>query len=240
MKRASHLAFYTSGLLMLTAATGIIDAVSYLALDRVFTGNMTGNLLFIGFALTGTDDIPLLNNVLALTGFMLGAAIGARSLKHLDMSNFARSSGIVLGLSVVMTVVVSLTWWQASSLTTTGQIAITTILATLMGAQVAAVKPIGNSDITTVVVTSTIANLARESRLAGSSQAPHVWRNRVGAILAMAIGATLGSALISLSGGPAALLLAVAVNVCATVALVVGARKHLIHKAAGKTQPVDS
>jgi len=233
MKRASHLAFYTSGLLLLTASTGIIDAVSYLALDRVFTGNMTGNLLFIGFALTGTDNIPLLNNVLALTGFMLGAALGARALKHLDMSNFARSSGIVLAISVITTVVISLTWWQASSLTLTGQITITTVLSALMGAQVAAVKPIGNSDITTVVVTSTIANLARESRLAGSSQAPHVWRNRLGAIVAMGVGATLGSALIGFSGGPAALILAVAVNICAGTALVVGARKHRTHIALG-------
>lgn len=232
MKRASHLAFYTSGLLLLTASTGIIDAVSYLALDRVFTGNMTGNVLFIGFALTGTDDIPLLNNVLALTGFMLGAVLGARALKHLEVSSFARSSGIVLAISVITTVAISLVWWQASSLTLTGQVVITTVLAALMGAQVAAVKPIGNSDITTVVVTSTIANLARESRLAGSSQAPHVWRNRLGAIVAMGLGATLGSALISLSGGPAALLLAVGVNIFAGTALVIGARKHRVHTSA--------
>ena len=40
-------------LLLLTTATGAIDAVSYLGLDRVFTGNMTGNVLFLGFAFHG-------------------------------------------------------------------------------------------------------------------------------------------------------------------------------------------
>ena len=42
---------FVTGLLLLTASTGCIDAVSYLALDKVFTGNMTGNVLFIGFSL---------------------------------------------------------------------------------------------------------------------------------------------------------------------------------------------
>ncbi len=37
-------------LLGMTAVTGVIDAVSYLALGRVFTANMTGNLVFLGFA----------------------------------------------------------------------------------------------------------------------------------------------------------------------------------------------
>ena len=31
-------------MLILTFSTGIVDAVGYLGLDRVFTGNMTGNL----------------------------------------------------------------------------------------------------------------------------------------------------------------------------------------------------
>lgn len=49
---------FVAGLLMLTASTGCIDAVSYLALDKVFTGNMTGNVLFIGFSLVGAGNTP--------------------------------------------------------------------------------------------------------------------------------------------------------------------------------------
>ena len=37
----------------LTAVTGLVDAVSYLALGHVFTANMTGNVVFLGFALAG-------------------------------------------------------------------------------------------------------------------------------------------------------------------------------------------
>jgi uncharacterized membrane protein YoaK (UPF0700 family) len=231
MTRLHHRSLYTIGLLLLTASTGVIDAVSYLALDRVFTGNMTGNLLFIGFALTGVDDIPLLNNALALVGFMVGAALGARSLKHLKAGSFARTSGFILALGSVITLIVSISWWQVDSLNSSGQITITTILAMLMGAQVAAVKPIGNSDITTVVVTSTIANLARESRLAGGKQAFHVWRDRLGAIVAMGLGATFGAALVTASGGPAALILAICVMSAATWLLIIGSRNHRIYLA---------
>ena len=67
---------YTAALLVLTAATGAVDGVSYLALDRVFTGNMTGNVLFIGFGLMGVQGIPVLNNLVALLTFLLGAALG--------------------------------------------------------------------------------------------------------------------------------------------------------------------
>lgn len=64
---------FTVGLLLLTGATGVVDAVSYLALDRVFTGNMTGNVLFLGFAIAGVPGIPFLNNAIALFGFVVGS-----------------------------------------------------------------------------------------------------------------------------------------------------------------------
>ena len=47
-------------MLALTFATGIIDAVGYLGLDRVFTGNMTGNVVILGMALLGADGVTRL------------------------------------------------------------------------------------------------------------------------------------------------------------------------------------
>ena len=46
-------------LLALTAATGLIDAVSYLALGHVFTANMTGNVVFLGFAAAGAPGLSI-------------------------------------------------------------------------------------------------------------------------------------------------------------------------------------
>ncbi len=50
-----HESRLTRALLVLTAATGLIDAVSYLALGHVFTANMTGNVVFLAFAVAGAD-----------------------------------------------------------------------------------------------------------------------------------------------------------------------------------------
>jgi uncharacterized membrane protein YoaK (UPF0700 family) len=45
-------------LLGLTAVTGLVDTVSYLALGHVFTANMTGNVVFLGFAWWAPRDSP--------------------------------------------------------------------------------------------------------------------------------------------------------------------------------------
>ena len=40
-------------MLVVTFTTGVMDAVSVLGLGHVFTANMTGNVVFLGFALAG-------------------------------------------------------------------------------------------------------------------------------------------------------------------------------------------
>ena len=47
-------------MLALTFTTGIVDAVGYLGLDRVFTANMTGNVVILGMAVVGAEDLPVL------------------------------------------------------------------------------------------------------------------------------------------------------------------------------------
>src|SRR5580704_15246409 len=65
-------------LLAMTAVTGIVDAVSFLALGRVFTANMTGNVVLLGFALAGVPGISILRSVVALLAFFAGAVLGGR------------------------------------------------------------------------------------------------------------------------------------------------------------------
>lgn len=62
-------------MLALTFATGVADAVGYLSLERVFVGNMTGNIVILGMGLAGAADLPVLSPTLALVGFMTGAAV---------------------------------------------------------------------------------------------------------------------------------------------------------------------
>src|SRR3989441_6644598 len=64
------------GLLALTAVSGIVDAVSFLALGQIFTANMTGNVVFLAFAAVGTPGISVARCITSLAAFLSGAAIG--------------------------------------------------------------------------------------------------------------------------------------------------------------------
>ena len=65
-------------LLALTAVTGFVDAVSYLALGHVFTANMTGNVVFLGFAMAKVPELSVARSGTALGAFVIGATLGGR------------------------------------------------------------------------------------------------------------------------------------------------------------------
>jgi uncharacterized membrane protein YoaK (UPF0700 family) len=65
-------------LVTLTVVTGVVDAVSYLALGHVFVANMTGNVVFVGFALAGAPGLSAPAALAALGAFLLGALAGGR------------------------------------------------------------------------------------------------------------------------------------------------------------------
>jgi hypothetical protein len=91
-------------MLALTFGTGIVDAVGYLGLDRVFTGNMTGNVVILGMAVVGADDLPVLGPLLALCGFMAGAAVGGRTLKNATPGWTKRASALFAFVGITMVV----------------------------------------------------------------------------------------------------------------------------------------
>src|SRR5213592_2133304 len=70
-------------MLVLTVLTGVVDAVSILSLGRVFVANMTGNVVFVGFALAGASGFSLSASVSALAGFLVGAALGGAAVERL-------------------------------------------------------------------------------------------------------------------------------------------------------------
>lgn len=190
-------------MLLLTASTGVIDADSYLALDHVFTGNMTGNVLFIGFALAGVAGIPFVNNSLALLGFVAGTIVSGRIVGRGHPTGLPRVSAIVLLVGGLLALGIAATWTVLGTLDQPILLVLTFVLASVMGSQVSAVRPIGNSDVTTIVVTNTLANLARDSRLAGGGR--ENWAPRLLAVLAMGVGAGIGALIIHVAGGAIAL-----------------------------------
>lgn len=219
---------YATALLVLTAATGALDAVSYLALDRVFTGNMTGNVLFLGFGLVGVQGIPVLNNLVALLTFCLGASLGSRLTRaSTGPVRLPRRALLIVLADTGALVVLALVWLALGEISRPTMIVLTGLLALLLGAQAAAVRHTGLRDLSTVVVTMTMVNLSADSRLAGG--AGSAWLRRVGAIVTMGLGALASAAVTRYLGGPYALLLAGVVMAVAAVLLGRARRQDALH-----------
>ena len=185
-------------MLALTFSTGVIDAVGYLGLDRVFTGNMTGNVVILA-----------------------GAALGGRVLKGARTGWSARTTTLIacvgasiLALGVVLFVV-------GDDVGHAGQVVITTLLGAAMGLQAATARFIAVKDVTTVVVTSTITGLAADSVL-GNGKGGGSGR-RVAAVVLILAGAAAGALLLRWHLG-AGLLLAAAITLVVCVVGAVHAR----------------
>ncbi len=79
-------------LLALTAVTGFVDAVSCVALGHVFTANITGNVVFIGFAMAAAPGLSIDRSGVALGAFLIGAN-HRRSARDTDRQRSAPSLG---------------------------------------------------------------------------------------------------------------------------------------------------
>ena len=220
-------ALVVTGLLLLTCASGVVDAVCYFSLDQVFVGNMTGNVLLLGFALVGEAGNPV-NNGVAVLGFLGGATLAGRLAPHGRRDVVPTSTLWTLLCGASFAALLCAVWLVAGTLGAAGTLVITTLLAVVMGAQLNAVKPIGNANITTVVVTGTLANLARDSRLAGAPPDVHSnWVDRLLAVVVLALGAAAGAALDRKASPGAALGLAVVLMLAGAAVLLLVRRRQL-------------
>src|ERR1700744_3998770 len=65
-------------LVSMTLVTGLVDSFSYLVLGHVFVANMTGNVVFLGFALAGAPGFSIAASLVAMAAFAAGALLGGR------------------------------------------------------------------------------------------------------------------------------------------------------------------
>ncbi|MBU4465397.1 MAG: DUF1275 domain-containing protein [Actinobacteria bacterium] len=208
-------------MLALTFTTGIVDAIGYLGLDKVFTANMTGNVVILGMALAGAPGLPIVGPVIALFAFLLGAALGGRLMKgsrpgwsgH-STTAFTIAGGLVLvlGIGCLFVVPAQNSPWAYS---------ITGILGAAMGLQAGAARKLAVADVTTVVVTSTIVGLAFESKLAGGHGKN--FPRRVLAVVLILAGAGVGALLLRVHIG-------VGMSVAGTLMLTVAFLGHLVRE----------
>ncbi|TQK17630.1 uncharacterized membrane protein YoaK (UPF0700 family) [Microbacterium sp. SLBN-154] len=200
-------------MLALTFSTGVIDAVGYLGLDRVFTGNMTGNVVILGMALVGADGLPVLGPTVALIAFMAGALAAGRTLRLAAVGWSHRTTTLLCTVTAIL-LACSVTTLVIPDPAEPVALAVTGGLGAAMGVQAAAARHLAVKDVTTVVVTSTMTGLAADSWLGARTGQP--WARRFLAILLILLGAAAG-ALALLAGLATGILISALISAAVTV-----------------------
>jgi len=202
--------------MVLTFLSGVIDAVCYLGLGRVFTANMTGNVVVIGFAAAGAPGFSARASLTSLAVFLVGAMAGGwltgyvtRRSRRLSSAIAAEAIFVAAGAAVASTAGTVATGW--------GQYTTITLLAFAMGIRNAVVRGLSIPDMTTTVLTMTLTGLAADSALAGGTS-PRAGR-RAASALAMLVGAIVGAALFLHEGPGLPLVISAAVAALAAVAV---------------------
>jgi uncharacterized membrane protein YoaK (UPF0700 family) len=194
-------------LIVLTLVSGLVDAVSYLGLGRVFTANMTGNVVVLGFAAAGAPGFSVTASLTSLGVFLVGAITAGRATKRITsrrrlLITAMATEAVLVGAAAVVAFLASTvgTGW--------GRYTVIAILAFAMGVRNAIIRHLAVRDMTTTVLTQTLTGLAADSNLAGGNN-PRAGR-RSAAVLAMAVGAFIGGVLYLHQGAGLPLVLAAA------------------------------
>ncbi len=178
-------------LLALTVVTGLVDSFSYLVLGHVFVANMTGNVVFLAFALVGAPGFSIPASLAALVAFGVGAVIGGRV-----SSTLARHRGRLLSTATMIqaffiAVAVVLAVVSATPVTAGFRYGLIVVLGLSMGIQNAAARKLAVPDLTTTVLTMTITGISADGPIAGRSGARAGRRGL--SLVAMFLGAVVGA-----------------------------------------------
>ena len=225
-------------LLALTLVTGVVDAVSILALGRVFVANMTGNVVFAGFAVVGAPGFSLGASLFALAGFLIGAYGGGfltSRAGHDRALHIRAAAGAEFGLLAVALIVAGVSGGPAATAGLLGMAkgaaafgaGVTYVLALLlaiaMGIQNSAARTLAVPDLTTTVLTMTLTGIGADSP---SGHRGHVTLvRRVLVVAIMLAGGALGAWLVLNVGVLVPLAMAAALLAMAAAVAVLAARK---------------
>jgi uncharacterized membrane protein YoaK (UPF0700 family) len=235
-------------LLTLTVVTGVVDAVSILALGRVFVANMTGNVVFAAFALVGAPGFSLSASLFALAGFLAGAYGGGVLIARLshDRGLLLRAGcAVELAFGAVALAVAAASGDPGATHGTIGLaggefgVAVTDALAALLaialGVQNAVARRLAVPDMTTTVLTMTLTGVGADIRAlfgeegrvraAARGAARAALGRRLLAVAAMVIGALAGASLALRVSPLSALALATALLAVATAGAALATRR---------------
>ncbi len=180
----------------LTVSSGAVDAISFIALGKVFTAFMTGNLVFLGMRIAGAAAPSVAAIGASLVGFAAGVYVATRIVASPQASStWPRRVTLALGASLIAHAGFLVAW-----LTSAGQPATQTLPVLLalwgiaMGMQSAAVRALQVEGVFTTAATATVIFL---SSAFIHWPAMAVERRRLASVLvSLVIGATAGALLL--------------------------------------------
>src|ERR1700726_1220581 len=187
-------------LLAMTMVTGLVDAVSFLSLGRVFTANMTGNIVLLAFATAHISGLSVARSLTALLAFLAGAILGGWAMARVNPDSQIRFAAQAFLLEVAFLLAASFCGigYRGDLLEHSFQpFALIALTALAMGTRNAAVRKLAVPDLTTTVLTLTITGIGADSSLANGNN-PRLAR-RVASVAAMYFGAALGAVVIHYS-----------------------------------------
>jgi uncharacterized membrane protein YoaK (UPF0700 family) len=199
----------------LTVSSGAVDTVSFIALGKVFTAFMTGNIAFLGMAIASTTGsttygvvAPRVISILAaMAGFAAGIYLATKIVRRYEQSAanrnqqptdvvWPRQTTLALSISLLAHLCFVLIWFATSA--RPGASVIPVLLATwalAMGMQSAAVRQLDVPGIFTTAATATFIFLFGDWAYNRPLTSEEHGRLR-GVLVSLAIGATAGGLLL--------------------------------------------
>jgi uncharacterized membrane protein YoaK (UPF0700 family) len=181
----------------LALSSGAVDAISYLALGKVFTAFMTGNIVFLGLRLGHTDVQDVVRVTAALLAFAAGAFLAVKLVTStMGDAVWPRRVSVALGVGAVAQVVFLALWIAVSGRPSTGVgHVLTAVSALAMGVQTGAVVSLGLRGVFTTAATATVVNLMGD--LAGWPLSARERGRFAGVLLGLVAGAAVGTLVLS-------------------------------------------
>jgi uncharacterized membrane protein YoaK (UPF0700 family) len=178
-------------LLALTFASGAIDAISYLGLGRVFTGNMTGNMILLGLAAARVQGLEALRSATAFAGFAIGVVLAARLLgRGVQAGVWPRRVTWALTIDLALLVALTAGWMASGGHPERPWLQVLIVFSgAAMGVQSAAMQRLAVPSVSTTYVTGTLTSVFMELALLGHPA--RGWGLRAGVVLALGVGAVL-------------------------------------------------
>jgi uncharacterized membrane protein YoaK (UPF0700 family) len=181
----------------LTISSGAVDAISFVALGKVFTAFMTGNVAFLGLRVAGSSVAPGAEAILASMGaFAVGVYLSTLIvLPSRGAITWPRRVTIALAVSLIPHAAFAAVWVANNGQPSMHVIPLLLALwALAMGVQSAAVRSLHVEGVFTTAATATIIVLVGDIASWAMTGAE---RSRLaGVLVALFTGATAGSLLL--------------------------------------------